>query len=155
MVERSGRAIFDECKNFRHFAIHLHLRELISLCVAQCFRPTCGSNDDVSYCIVFSEVRPSRGWNKSTGPRRNATTTCVLFAVDRDVRPGAGGALILTPLELIDRLAALLRCAGANGRSREISAAPPNGRSWPHCDIHERLITESPRPLAAPATAGS
>jgi hypothetical protein len=59
--------------------------------------------------------------------------------------PGGGGPLLRTPLELIDRLAALwcrrrastatatspLRCARANGRSRDSSAATPNGRSWP------------------------
>jgi hypothetical protein len=59
-------------------------------------------------------------------------------------KPGPGGTdpLILTPLELNDRLAAvvspdagppppLLRCAGANGRSWEFSATTPNGGSWP------------------------
>jgi len=62
--------------------------------------------------------------------------------------PGPGGTdpLVLTPLELNDRLAAfvspaagppqpLLRCAGANGRSWEFSATIQNGRSWPVHDI--------------------
>ncbi|TMH06186.1 MAG: hypothetical protein E6H67_06885 [Betaproteobacteria bacterium] len=60
--------------------------------------------------------------------------------------PAGERALFLTPLELIDRLAALVpppripppplpRCAGANGRSRKISAATPNGRSWPELGL--------------------
>ena len=59
-------------------------------------------------------------------------------------RPVLGGTdpLVLTPLKLNDRLAAvvsptagppppLLRCAGANCRSWEFSATTPNGGSWP------------------------
>ena len=56
--------------------------------------------------------------------------------------PGGGGSLLLTPVELLDRIAALvptprahrhprLRRAGANGRIAEISVATTNGRSWP------------------------
>jgi hypothetical protein len=60
--------------------------------------------------------------------------------------PGAHGALILTPLEVArpPRCSGvapthppppLLRRAGANGRSSEISAATANGRSWPRTDL--------------------
>ncbi len=55
--------------------------------------------------------------------------------------PGGNRPLLLTPLELLDRLAARVPppsvrryCnigADANGRSPEISAATTNGRSWP------------------------
>ena len=66
-------------------------------------------------------------------------------------KPASGGIgpLLLTPLELLDRLDAWrrrraftatatspLRCARANDRSRENSAAIPNGKSWPKADGH-------------------
>jgi len=59
--------------------------------------------------------------------------------------PGRISPLLFTPVQLLDRLAAMVppprihrhryfRGAGANGSSREIFAATPNGRSWPFSD---------------------
>jgi len=61
-------------------------------------------------------------------------------------KPGGTGPLRLTPLQLLDRprhvgaatahpSSLLLRRAGASGRSWEISAASPNGSSWPVAGI--------------------
>ncbi len=56
--------------------------------------------------------------------------------------PGGNGVLLPTPLgcspprragaAAADPPSSLLRRVDANGRSREISAATPNGRSWPN-----------------------
>jgi len=60
---------------------------------------------------------------------------------EHQARSGRDGSLLLTSLELLDRLAALVpsarpppplvQCAGPNGRSAETSVAIANGGSWP------------------------
>jgi len=65
---------------------------------------------------------------------------------------GGNGPLLLTPLELLDRLAALvppplLQRARANGRSPEISKAIANSWSWP-------LAVCRLRPLAIACSTG-
>jgi hypothetical protein len=94
--------------------------------------------------------------------------------------PGGNGPLLLTPLKLLNRLAALvpptappapslLRRARANGRSRKNSAATPNFRSWPVRDtrraylddrnrggaaVHRREATDRTRPVAGQPILG-
>jgi hypothetical protein len=70
------------------------------------------------------------------------------------VRRGPGlAAVVPQPTEA--ELRNVRQSGSSNDRFGVMHPNQLSGGFWPHCDIHERLITESPRPLAAPATAGS
>ena len=122
---------------------------------------TWSNSGSTSICVLATQTRSSPPF--ALNRLRELDPQHLLYEC---TKPGLGrtGPLRLTPLEPLDRLAALIspprvhrhrypRVASANGRSGETSAATPNVRTWPVSDLPPRAPTGRWHRAARPQSA--